>query len=162
MDRPCAYCKEFGHHIRYCGLLDNKKHRQEVTVTRVVIPTPVRKVIVTSNMFATIYSSSSDDDVEEGEIVEEDRIIHSKFVDVSDSESDMELTTPIEKWSRSGINVLPIIQKSIAIYNPIVDNAYVFERESSPEIDAMWEAIVKRCAGRSWADISYDSDSDFE
>jgi hypothetical protein len=29
MQTPCAYCKEFGHHIRVCELLEAKNRRQK-------------------------------------------------------------------------------------------------------------------------------------
>ena len=156
MEIPCAYCKEFGHHIRYCSLLNDKKRRQEVATMRTVVPTPVRKVIVTSNMFTTIYSSS-DDEVEEGEIVEEDHVRPQLYIDieVSDSESSREpIVEP--KWTRSNIKVkrtppqpLPVVHIQPEYEQP------VYTEERTEEYIAMLE-LFKGYKGRSWAEINYE------
>jgi hypothetical protein len=165
MERPCAYCKEFGHHIRYCSLLDDKKRSQTPNAMRVMVPTSTRKVTVTSNMFATIYSSSSsDDEVEDGEIVEEDRVrpqlcIDTDIdIDISDSESSHEpIVEP--KWTRSHIKVkhtpitipqpLPVVHIQPEYKQP------VYTEEQMAEYIAMMERF-KGYKGRSWAEINYE------
>ena len=150
MERPCAYCKEFGHHIRYCSVLKNKNKIQESRAVRSIVPTPVRKVVVVTNMFASIYNSS-DDEVEDGEIVEEDR--KSNSIEVSDEESEDEML-----WTRSRITVQkPVMQKVIEPETPVAfDDDYIMKFIEEMRVE--WEPIIRKCAGRSWAEISYDSD----
>ena len=159
MDRPCAYCKEFGHHIRYCSLLDDKKHHQKMNSVHVMVPTPVNRVIVTSNMFATIYSSS-DDEVEDGEIVEEDRVKPQLCIDIDISDSESSRGPIVEtKWTRSHIKVN---RTPITIPQPLpvvhIQHEYekpVYTEKQMAEYIAMLERF-KGYKGRSWAEINYE------
>ena len=77
MSRPCAYCNEMGHHIRYCRELANKNRRQAMKTTapppppphkrveqkKEIKPTPVR---IRTSIYANLYLPS-DDETEEGE-----------------------------------------------------------------------------------------------
>ena len=155
MERPCAYCKEFGHHIRYCSVLKNKNKIQDARAMRIV-PTPVRKVIVKTNMFATIYNSS-DDEIEDGEVFEEDRII--EVSDESEDEDEIEIPVPVENWTRSRMTVQKPVMQKVTIEREIpveFDDDYIIK--FIEEINVEWEPIIRKCTGRSWAEISYDTD----
>jgi len=117
MQRPCAYCKIQGHHIRDCEERKAAEERKRnsaqpassqnwqtvrsAATTPKYVPPPLRKVETVNNKFANLYSSS-DDEIEEGEIVEDRRPIA-----VSDSESDSgsiyESDSTPASWNRSGI-----------------------------------------------------------
>ena len=84
MSKPCAYCKELGHHIKFCVSLKDKNRRKDSGTE----PKPKLNAVITkiqaavkplkkNNIFRDLYSSSSDDEIEEGEIVEFDR--HNRF-----------------------------------------------------------------------------------
>lgn len=76
MQTPCAYCKEIGHHIRYCNVLADKNRRQTqspivvVNETKVINNKPKLVTKPVTNKFAQLYSSD-EEEVEEGEIVED-------------------------------------------------------------------------------------------
>jgi len=170
MQRPCAYCKEFGHHIRACELLEAKNRRQQVQVpiakpqvpiAKPQVPPSIIKVsIVTKpaakNTFAELYSS--DDEVEEGEIVEERR--PNKIAVVSDSETSCEPPppSPPPQWTRSGIKGIQIPR-----CQPIVESD---SEDEGPGCDygalayslSEMAKYMEKFRGRSWADIEYDSD----
>jgi len=73
MQRPCAYCKENGHHIRVCSLLLEKNRRREkVQPVPVSVQQPSRKpIIAPKNMYTNLYDSSDDEVEEEVAIVSE-------------------------------------------------------------------------------------------
>ena len=163
MQRPCAYCKENGHHIRNCALLAAKNSRAGKPLA-VQVPKCVAQKPKSKNMYANLFDSSSDDEVEEGEIVED----RPKPAVVSDSDDDSycEPTpqTNSNSWTRSGIKVVVIPQQvkpQVVVREP---------EDKNPEID--YEALAASMAeisayfakfrGRSWADIEYDSDLDRE
>ena len=177
MQRPCAYCKENGHHIRNCAILAEKNSRMgkqpvsmnctvQVQVPKCVAPKPASK-----NMYANLCDSS-DDEVEEGEIVEDRESRPTRFVVVSDSSDDSSCepiqttdTTNCNKWARSGIKVVQIARvQTVAVVSESDDEV------EGPEVD--YEALAASMAeisayfakfrGRSWADIEYDSDLDLE
>ena len=163
MDRPCAYCKEYGHHIRYCAVLENKKPRKVVAINNAyVLPTlQVRPVVVTtSNRFATIYSSS-DDEVEDGEIVEDDRIRVVQQID--DAPESHHFSAPLieQSWSRSGIVAIKIpIYNHANVERTIADEDYVSDSEAREAKEHMRMYLAKYI-GRSWADFS-DDENDSE
>jgi hypothetical protein len=181
MQIPCAYCKELGHHIRFCSILEAKNRNQQYPASNTHIPSSIIKVSITSsfpvrttiakqakNTFAELYSS--DDEVEEGEIVEEDRVRPSRVAIVSDyySESSCEPPPPPPSkndsaWTRSGIAVVQIPR-----CNPVVDSnsdneekPYANKTEMTAETIAelaKFSAYMEKIRGRSWVDIEYDSD----
>jgi len=74
MLRPCAYCKELGHHIRVCPVLEEKNRREQTDFVPKKQYQPAVHVknaepAKSKNPFDNLYSSS-DDEIEEGEIVE--------------------------------------------------------------------------------------------
>jgi|LauGreDrversion4_2_1035121.scaffolds.fasta_scaffold253683_2 hypothetical protein len=156
MDRPCAYCKELGHHIRFCGLLQGKAKRQDTTMYVVPNPTPVSKVVITtaSNRFASMYSSSSDDEVEDGEIVEETRVRPEQFAEMSDSEE--EENDSHNKWTRSNIKV--VVRPTVVKQKSDETLGYTYTYEDMMEFMECFADLKQKFAGRSWADIEYDSD----
>jgi len=158
MQRPCAYCKENGHHIRDCAILAAKNSRmiKPMSMPFLQVPKYVAPKPASKNMYANLCDSS-DDEVEEGEIVEE----RPRPAVVSDSDDDCEPTpqTNSNSWARSGIKV--------AIIPQVKQQTVVSEtKEEEPEVD--YEALAASMAeisayfakfrGRSWADIEYDSD----
>ena len=164
MQRPCAYCKEFGHHIRSCELLEAKNRRQQeqVPLAKPHIPPSIIKVSIIAkpaakNTFAELYSS--DEEVEEGEIVEERR--PNRIAVVSDSESSCEPPPPPPKsdntWTRSGIKVVQLPR-----CNPVavVDDSESDDEERPSFNYALSEMAIymEKLRGRSWVDIEYDSD----
>ena len=159
MDRPCAYCKEFGHHIRFCQLLEDKNYRQKSIYIPTPMPTPARKVIVTSNRFANIYSSS-DDELEEGEIVEEDRIRPQKYIDIDVSDSESSCEPVVEtRWTRSNIKVahipIPKYQPSPVVHiQPEYEEPVQTEEQIAAYLAIMEQ--FKGSKGRSWAEINYE------
>ena len=153
--RPCAYCKEFGHHIRVCKLLEAKNLRKNPRVSMVnphIPPNPATK-----NTFADL---SSDDEIEDGEIVE-DRILRMSVVkDAKPYCEPPPLPSKIEStWTRSNIKV-------IQIPTPITPTLIVVDSKSDDEeipysdytISSEMIAYMKKIRGRSWVDIEYDSD----
>lgn len=81
MQIPCAYCKIAGHHIRDCAERKSVEERKRQSTSsqnwqtvrkqpKYVAPTPLRKVETVKNQFANLYSSS-EDELEEGEIAED-------------------------------------------------------------------------------------------
>ena len=180
MQKPCAYCKEFGHHIRACGVLELKNRRQQYPALNRYTPPSIVKVSITNsfpvrtnfekptkNTFAELYSSS-DDEVEEGEIVEEDRPHRLRVAIVSDSDSDSDSTCSLPPppppsrsdngWKRSGTIVVKI--PMVVVENKRYEQPEVEEElseETLAEI-ARFSAFMQKLRGRSWADIEYDDD----
>ena len=180
MQIPCAYCKEFGHHIRFCSILEAKNRNQQYPASNAHIPSSIIKVSITGsfpfrtttakqakNIFAELYSS--DGEVEEGEIVEEDRVRPSRFAVVSDyyseSESSCEPPPPPPSksdsaWTRSGI-IVQIPRCKPVVVDSDTDKKEFIEPEMTAEmIEEMeqFSAYMKKIRGRSWVDIEYDSD----
>ena len=150
----CAYCKEVGHHIRQCAKLEEKNNRypKKIQQITVVIPCVSKPVLQKPhNVFADLYSS--DDDIEDGEIVEDD--LHS---DCSSTEE--------RSWSRSGIKGiyvpmptnLSVLRSSIPEYVSMTEYNYETMAESTVESMAETFAYFETLRGRSWVDIEYDSD----
>ena len=170
MQRPCAYCKEFGHHIRSCELLEAKNRRQQeqvpmakpqVPMAKPHIPPSIIKVSITpkpaaKNTFAELYSS--DEEVEEGEIVEERR--PNRIAVVSDSETSCEPPTPPStQWTRSGIKVVQLPR-----CQPVIVESDSDDEGPGCDYGALAYSLsematyMEKFRGRSWADIEYDSD----
>lgn len=155
MSRPCAYCKTPGHHIRDCSELAEKNRRQEMKKS-ITAKTETIKIPIPShnkhpkNAFANLYSSS-DDEIEEGEIIE----THSDEGSLSSSNSD-------NAWNRSGL-------KSIYIPTPTCDKTSTSlknnpedeeEEDDRPEYVYVHIPcdITLKYKGWSWADIEYDTE----
>jgi len=155
MSKPCAYCKELGHHIKFCVSLKDKNRRKDsvtepntklnavITKTQAAAVKPLKK----NNIFRDLYSSSSDDEIEEGEIVEFDR--HNRFA-TNDSDSDS------SSWKRRSTN-----NNTNVIYIPCVkkledddqdENYPIYNYEPCP--------FLEKYKGMSWAEIEYYSESD--
>ncbi len=201
MQTPCAYCKEFGHHIRVCELLEAKNRRQKslniipavdgakprippsIINVKITCPFPVTKTKNTKtskNAFSELYSS--DDEIEDGEIVEENRFSHetpsgrfsgessnsyahsslwncpsARVAFVSDSESSCgSVSKSDSKWSRSGIKgiQLPVCQSIVTNSDSEEEYPCIYYEDLAVGM----EDFVKRFRGRSWVDIEYDSD----
>lgn len=177
MQRPCAYCKLAGHHIRDCeerktteerkrnsalkpqpiAYVERDWHTVRTTTTPKYVVPSLRKVETVKNLYANLYSSS-DDEVEEGEIVEEDRHPPLKseiLMRGTSSENTSEPIVPL--WNRSGV-------KGVVINTPTVSSSS--DDDSGPECDyvALAEGMTKiseyvaKFKGMSWADIECDSD----
>lgn len=145
MSRPCAYCKEMGHHIRDCLELAEKNRRQAMKmdspqrVEQKKIPTPV---YTPKNAFANLYSSS-DDEQEEGEIVE--------------TRSNEEASVSSDGyWSRSGIKNVNI--QSSFYSSSSSNNSSDDEDAEYPEYIHQPSAAWIKYQGWSWVDIEYDSE----
>jgi len=157
MQIPCAYCKELGHHIRNCAKLEEKnrcnKMREKNTIqVKVVIPSAPK--YKQQNLFADLYHSS-DDEVEDGEIVE-DRSHRFSRLSICDSDSESKVESVVEKeWTRSGIKGVVIPVSNTTNYSSS-DNDCDYERITK-SLAAM-SAYVDKFRGRSWADIEFDSD----
>ena len=155
MSRPCAYCKELGHHIKFCRLLEEKNRLKQVAPKKssqpVSAPSTSRKPdpSLKKNMFVNLYSSS-DDEVEDGEIVE-DVQIHT-----SDSESSISsvLSMSENKWTRSGIKTV-YIPKCVE-----VKETHDSDEESYPVYVYEPSPAWLKYQGWSWVDIEYDSDNE--
>lgn len=146
MNRPCAYCKELGHHIKSCSLLMEKNRRQDTTKTATNVMNPNKTFCEKKspkNMFVDLYSSSSDDEVEEGEIVEERRSTHSLD----------------NKWTRSGTRSgtrnIYIPRAMEELEDTTSDEDYV-----PPVYNYEPYIYLEKYKGMSWAEIEYYSDSD--
>lgn len=160
----CAYCKEVGHHIRQCAKLEEKntrysKKNHQITV---VIPSVSKPVSQNPhNVFADLYSSS-DDDIEDGEIVEE-RSAPFRLRSSIGSDSDSSYTEE-KSWSRSGIKgiYVPMPTNISVVQSSISDYTSMIEEESTSESTAKTTtemfAYFEKLRGRSWVDIEYDSD----
>ena len=163
MQRPCAYCKKSGHHIRYCALLLEKNRRQfniPTPTPKVAPPPTLKNIFISTNKYANLFESS-EDEVEEGEIVEE-RTVRlsvpiSPLIHPSPSK---DLDSSNEKWVRSGIKVIPIqIQEIIKDKNnePNDEVPEIIDYEQVNSGLTLFERL-KKYRGRSWADIENDSD----
>lgn len=197
MQIPCAYCKIAGHHIRDCAERKSVEERKRQSTSsqnwqtvrkqpKYVAPTPLRKVETVKNQFANLYSSS-EDELEEGEIAEDRPYCESSSsrfqgftdfaskseifrrgtsnenVSVSDSESSVEGFTEERKsenqnkWSRSCLKVT--IPTLPLIYVSHSDDEEVeCDYAKIAEGMAKLSAYVDQFRGRSWADIECDSD----
>jgi hypothetical protein len=178
----CAYCHIKGHHIKNCEELAEKNRRkptkQQSSFVRPSNPVPLRSVaaaqqaskpvvIAAKNTFADLYSSE-DDEVEDGEIVEEDRLERIQaaqqsyvFRPISPESSDANSET---KWRRSGVKgvVIPI---QTATKNDTSDdeNSECGSYELSPEMQKRIEEFMvysRKYAGMSWVDIECTSDDE--
>ena len=164
MQRPCAYCKENGHHIRDCALLAAKNNRMgkqpesrncNVQVPKCVVPKPK-----SMNMYANLCDSS-DDEVEEGEVVEKRP---PKVAVVSDSDDESPpLPTNNKSWTRSSIKVvvIPQVKPQIVVRETKVDIPEC-DYEALAASMAETAAYFAKFRERSWADVEYDSDLDLE
>ena len=161
MQRPCAYCKEFGHHIRECELLEAKNRRQPALLEKSYVPPSIIKVSITpkpvaKNTFAELYSS--DDEVEEGEIMEERR--PNKIAVVSDSENSCEPPPPPPtQWTRSGIKVVQLPRcQPVIVESDSDDEGHGCDYGALAYSLSEMAKCMEKFRGRSWADIEYDSD----
>ena len=141
----CSYCKG-PHHIRYCSILEAKNSRSSKISAVSVVKKPFveRKVArepVVQNTFNCLYSSD-DDEIEEGEIVEEHRKVRRAHVTE-------------EKWTRSGVFVAKTV--------PTEQNKIVEEEDLDPlrrlvHFDLESFAYYNKYKGMSWVDIEYEDD----
>lgn len=151
-----------GHHIRECGLLaaKNKKNmntqihvphiHQIATATARIATTTVAAKVVTKNIYADLYSS--DDEVEEGEIVEEDRRSRRPLLEVQTSD---------EKWTRSnikGIVIMPCHSDTESTKSDDSDYDHEAIEKSIAESMAAMSVFLDQFRGRSWADIEFECD----
>jgi len=155
MSRPCAYCKETGHHIRDCLELAEKNRRQAMKSGAprpqcVEQKKPLAVFNRPKNTFANLYSSS-DDETEEGEIVESDQE-RSSFYPSPLSSSPSLSSLSDGGWTRSGI-------KSVHIQTPFNNNiSDETDDEDYPEYIHEPSAAWIKYRGWSWVDIEYDSE----
>ena len=143
----CSYCKG-SHHIRYCPILEEKNRRSsKFSATDGVIKKPLfveRKIVpqIVQNTFNCLYSSD-DDEIEEGEIVEEHRKVQRTHVTE-------------EKWTRSGIfvaNAAPPAEK-----NRIDEDEDLDPLRRLVHFDLESFAYYNKYKGMSWVDIEYEDD----
>ena len=182
MQRPCAYCKENGHHIRNCAVLAAKNSRQGkapapvpvlALAPRLQVPAPA-PAFVSKNIYANLCESSDDEvedevecevecEVEEGEIVED----RKKTVSVSfitspmegPKESSGESDSSNERWTRSGIKVIPAIQTPQPQNSSESDDEGPgCDYEKLAQYMQEMSKYLEKYRGRSWADIECDSD----
>lgn len=148
----CAYCKERGHHIKVCPVLEDKnkrlnKSRNVVVPVRSAPSSATASKKVERNKFNYLYSSDEEEDPEEGEIVEE-------------SPPRLTLILPVEEemWTRNTYG--------ISIANPSV---YVHELQIATESQGECSPYVyepetfifyNKYKGMSWVDIEYCSDDE--
>ena len=152
----CSYCKG-PHHIRYCSILDAKNSRSSKISAVSVVKKPFveRKVAreqVVQNTFICLYSSD-DDEIEEGEIVEEHRKVRRAPV-IEDTPVIVE-----EKWTRSGVFVAKTV--------PTEQNKIVEEEEEDLDpfrrlvnFDPESFTYYNKYKGMSWVDIEYEDDDE--
>lgn len=196
MQRACAYCKIHGHHIRDCEERKEAEERKRssasykqsqtadasqrwqtvrpAATTPKYVPPTLRKVETVKNQFANLYSSS-DDEIEEGEIVEEHVRVRPAIISVSDSDNDS-IGFTVEgcksenvfssshqqqdlKWNRSGIKGVFVPQCSHTSESSSDD-----EEEGECDYAALAEGMtfmsefVAKYKGMSWVDLGSDSD----
>jgi hypothetical protein len=125
-------------------------------MVRSQIPPSIIKVIITpkpaaKNTFAELYSS--DEEIEEGEIVEENR--PNRIAVVSESESSCE---PPSQWTRSGIKGIQLPRCNQVVDSDTDDEGPGCDYEALAASMAVMSAYVEKFRGRSWADIEFDSD----
>jgi len=161
MERPCAYCKEFGHHIRACKLLEAKNRRQQSAVTptfKQVLPSVIKVSISakpsTKNTFAELYSS--DDEVEEGEIVEEHRPKRMAVVSVLEPSCEPPTPPPPQKWTRSGVKGVHV-PRCLPVERDSDNEGTECDYEAIKMGMASIAAYVAQFRGMSWVDIGLDS-----
>lgn len=205
MQRPCAYCKLAGHHIRDCEERKTTEERKRnstfkpqpiiasverdwhtvrtgpTTTPKYVVPS-LRKVETVKNLYANLYSSS-DDELEEGEIVEEDRHTRVTPFSIKDTQSmahsshasaSLEGGVLNENWCKIATAPEPVVAhvpcwnrsgvKGVVINTPAGLSSS--DDDSGPECDyvvlaegmAKLADYVAKFKGMSWADIECDSD----
>jgi hypothetical protein len=128
----------------------SRRYNQQITVVIPCVSKPVLQKPYSSlcesgilhNVFADLYSS--DDDIEDGEIVE----------DNSDCSSTEEMS-----WSRSGIKgiYIPMPSTNLCVLRSSIPE-YTIMTETTAETMAETFAYFETLRGRSWVDIEYDSD----
>lgn len=142
MSRPCAYCKEIGHHIRDCRELAEKNRRQAMKknapprLEHKQAQTRPNLIKINKSIFANLYSSS-DDELEEGEIIKNKR--------------------QEDEWSRSGINSVNI-QIPVYTSDSSKDSSNDDDKEDHPKYIYEPSAAWIKYKGWSWVDIEYDSE----
>jgi hypothetical protein len=128
--------------------LAEKNRKQEATKTKTTVTTTnkglcfEKKTPVPKNMFVDLYSSS-EDEVEEGEVVEERRLSES-----SENSSD-------NRWTRSGTKNIYIPRAMEELEDTTSDEDYV-----PPVYNYEPSIYLEKYKGMSWAEIEYYSDSD--
>jgi hypothetical protein len=181
MQRPCAYCKISGHHIRDCEERKASEERKRNSITATAkpitetqdwhtvrktatsnnyVPPPLRKVETVKNSFANLYSSS-DDELEEGEIAE-DRPYRAPAVSDTESETESECSFTPEpepaKWNRSSIKVVIPTVQSQGSESDSDEGECECDYVKLAEGLAFISAYVARYKGMKWEDIESDED----
>ena len=147
----CAYCHIVGHHIRECAELaaKNNKRRPVPTQPQQLVPpaTTLSKTLRNEpkprNAFSALYSS--DEEEEEGEIVEERRPIPSTVV--FEPEEPEEPEEP--SWSRGGFRGIQIAQQE----SEAIECFDCYDEQSVIDGLKSLQAFVDQFKGMSWADI---------
>lgn len=162
MQTPCAYCKEIGHHIRYCNVLADKNRSQKSPIVVVVNETKVivnNKTQTATNKFAQLYSSD-EEEIEEGEIVEDISVRFASLnSDISSCDSDYSCENE-NKWNRSGVKSVFIphvrIEQEEEEYEPCYYKSN-FEYYNIPGGEEIL-MYIEKMRGMTWVDIECDSD----
>ena len=152
----CAYCHIVGHHIRECAELAAKNNKRRPVPTQQLVQEPVllpKQVPATTlskaprnepkprNAFSALYSS--DEEEEEGEIVEERRPIPSVSVVFEEEQEE-------PSWSRGGFRGIQIAQQQVSEATECSD---FYDEQSVVDGLKSLQAFVAQFHGMSWVDI---------
>ena len=158
----CAYCHIVGHHIRECAELAAKNNKRRPVPTQQLVQEPVllpKQVPATTlsktlrnelrngprneprNAFSALYSS--DEEEEEGEIVEERRPVPSVSVVFEEEQEE-------PSWSRGGFRGIQIAQQQASEATECFD---CYDEQSVVDGLKSLQAFVDQFKGMSWVDI---------